>query len=315
MKRFKNILLAAGGSGWEEIPLKKAATLAKSNHARLAVVDVIEELPREMRMLVTAIHPADLQKIAVTERRRQLEHLIAPFRRGGVRIRAKVLVGKPFLEIIREVLRNGHDLVIKAGRDKAGLKGMLFGSTAMHLMRKCPCPVWVIKPTPRQNYARILAAVDPDPSDKERSALNSKIMGLSTSLARMEGSEFHVVHVWHLYNERMLVMRGGLSHSEVEKLARTVRAEHEGWLSELVDTYAPDALPGRVHLLKGDAGRLIPGLARRKRIDLIVMGTLSRSGIAGLFIGNTAEKVLHQVDCSVLTIKPDGFATPIASKT
>jgi len=41
------------------------------------------------------------------------------------------------------------------------------------------------------------------------------------------------------------------------------------------------------------------------------MGTLSRTGISGLLIGNTAEKVLRQVDCSVLIVKPDGFITPV----
>ena len=41
------------------------------------------------------------------------------------------------------------------------------------------------------------------------------------------------------------------------------------------------------------------------------MGTVVRTGIDGLFIGSTAAKVLRQVDCSVLTVKPDGFKTPV----
>jgi nucleotide-binding universal stress UspA family protein len=30
-----------------------------------------------------------------------------------------------------------------------------------------------------------------------------------------------------------------------------------------------------------------------------------------MFIGNTAEEVLNSVNCSVLTVKPDGFKTPV----
>jgi len=41
------------------------------------------------------------------------------------------------------------------------------------------------------------------------------------------------------------------------------------------------------------------------------MGTVNRAGIAGLLIGNTAEKVLRQVDCSTLAVKPEGFITPV----
>ena len=33
--------------------------------------------------------------------------------------------------------------------------------------------------------------------------------------------------------------------------------------------------------------------------------------IAPFFIGNTAERVLQQVECSVLTVKPDRFITPV----
>jgi nucleotide-binding universal stress UspA family protein len=41
------------------------------------------------------------------------------------------------------------------------------------------------------------------------------------------------------------------------------------------------------------------------------MGTLGRTGIAGLFIGNTAEDVLRETHTAVLAAKPDGFVSPI----
>ncbi|MBC8550301.1 MAG: universal stress protein [Candidatus Brocadiales bacterium] len=183
MKRFKNILLVAGGEGWEETALKRAVTIAKNNRAKLKVVDVIEELPRGTRMLITTMHLADIQEAIIKERLTKLEHLIAPIRDEDIRVTVKVVCGTPFLEIIKEVLQNKHDLVIKVARVKDRLKNHLVGSTSMHLMRKSPCPVWVIKPTHRKKYARVLAAVDPDPSDKKRTALNTRIMELATSVA------------------------------------------------------------------------------------------------------------------------------------
>ncbi len=156
-----------------------------------------------------------------------------------------------------------------------------------------------------------MAAVDPDPSDEVKNTLNTKIMELATSLARLEGSEFHVVHAWKIYSETMLIRSGGLSKCEVDSLGRETRKMYKGWLNELIEKYAPETPKDRIHLQKGDAGILIPALVKRKRIELIVMGTVSRTGIAGLFIGNTAEKVLRNVDCSVLIVKPDGFVTPV----
>jgi hypothetical protein len=68
------------------------------------------------------------------------------------------------------------------------------------------------------------------------------------------------------------------------------------------------SIDNRIHLLKGDAEALIPALAK-KRIEIIVMGTVIRTGIAGFIVGNTAENILQRVDCSVLTVKPDGFVS------
>ena len=56
---------------------------------------------------------------------------------------------------------------------------------------------------------------------------------------------------------------------------------------------------------------MIPGLAQEKHIDVIVLGTVCRTGVPGLSIGNTAERVPRQADCSVLTVKPEGFVTPV----
>ncbi|MDH4124558.1 MAG: hypothetical protein OEW64_03880 [Gammaproteobacteria bacterium] len=33
--------------------------------------------------------------------------------------------------------------------------------------------------------------------------------------------------------------------------------------------------------------------------------------MAGLFMGNTAETILNQIDCSVFTVKPPGFVGPV----
>ena len=312
MQRFKNILLVIDAKTESRAALERVITLAKKNQALLTVVDVIKELPRYMRPLETSKPPVELQKQVVEKRRCDLERLIAPIRQEEAHVSAKVLCGTPFLEIIREVLRNQHDLVMITAEGKGGLKEMLFGSTSMHLMRKCPCPLWVMKRTQRKQYARILAAVDLDSFDEGKSPLNTKIMDLSISLARLEPSELHVIHTWTLHGESTL--RGGrlkISRSELDKLLREARNAHKGWLDRLLQNYDLGDLKHHVHLSKGKAGKMIPELAKRKRVEIIIMGTVCRTGVRGLFIGNTAEEVPRRVDCSVLTIKPDGFATPI----
>lgn len=247
----------------------------------------------------------------VEDENRRLEQWVDFVRQRSIPVSGKMLRGKPFLQIIREVLGNEHDLVMKAAVGRGGLMEMLFGSTTMHLMRKCPCPVWVVKASQPEWYTRILAAVDPNPMDEERQALNFKIMDLATSLARLDQSELIVVHTWGFSHERSLRTRGFGRPSEVDRWVSDTRDLHKRWLAELLQPYDLEDLKHQVYLLKGEAGRLIPELAAEKEVYLIVMGAVARTGVAGLFLGNTAEKVLHQVDCSVLTAKPAGFVSPV----
>ena len=72
-----------------------------------------------------------------------------------------------------------------------------------------------------------------------------------------------------------------------------------------------DYLKPQTHLVKGRARKEIPELAKRIEADLVVMGTVGRTGVPGFIVGNTAEMILAQIDCSVLAIKPPGFVTPV----
>jgi nucleotide-binding universal stress UspA family protein len=221
------------------------------------------------------------------------------------------LSGVPFLEIIREVLRGDHDLVMTTAKGRTSLRERFFGSTTMHLMRKCPCPVWVVKRAQPEWQSRILAAVDPNPHDPERHALSVKIMDLATSLARQKQSELVVIHTWTFTVERSL-RSGRLSISQdLDKWIADAHQQHRKWLAELLKPYALEELKHEVYLLKGEAGQLIPEVALAKDVQLIVMGTVSRTGVSGLLIGNNAERILGQVDCAVLAVKPDGFRTPV----
>jgi nucleotide-binding universal stress UspA family protein len=64
-------------------------------------------------------------------------------------------------------------------------------------------------------------------------------------------------------------------------------------------------------LRRGEPGEVIPEFVVSEGIDVLVMGTVARGGIPGMLIGNTAERVLRTLPCSVLTVKPDGFVSPV----
>jgi hypothetical protein len=61
----------------------------------------------------------------------------------------------------------------------------------------------------------------------------------------------------------------------------------------------------------GDVPGELRAAAAALHAGVVVMGAVSRSGLARLFIGNTAERVLDHVDCDVLVVKPRGFKTRV----
>ena len=309
MKRFKNILLVADDRESGQEILARAVDLAIRNQAKLTLIKVISEVPHDYRVYITSLLPEEIMEIAVREHTLLLEKQIASFEKS-IRIELKVVVGREFIEIIKEVLRDQHDLVMKTARGMGGRLGVLFGSTAMHLLRKCPCPVWLVKAEQGQRYGQIMAAVDVDPATMNESDLNNKIMELATSLSRIENSKLHVVYTWE--KPDLIYLTGEYDYSPSPAFIKScdeAKHMHIKWLKEFLAQYKEEQY--QEHILEGSAGRFLPEFAEQHQIDLIVMGTVCRTGIPGFFIGNTAEKILHRIDCSVLAVKPDGFVSPV----
>ena len=316
MRRFKNILLVCDEESLNEEVLKRAAWLAKANDARVCLVDTIDTAPGELASLFGALPGArahDVEFEVLEFHRARLARIGSQLRSQGIATTERVLQGVPFVEIIRKVLRDGHDLVIKHAAGEAENTSLFFASTDLHLLRKCPCPVWILQGRGRLSYRRILAAVDPDPSDDRRDSLNRLIMDLSTSLAQHDGSRFDLVHAWSLESEDTLRNSGmaKLSQLEVDLLLEERRKRSRGLLDRLLLRYPDEDHRRAVHMVKGAARQVIPEFAQRSGVDLIVMGTVGRTGISGLIIGNTAEAILNQVRCSVMAVKPPGFVSPV----
>ncbi len=307
MKRFSNILFVSNSEGDESAAFQRALNLVKSNQARLKVICVVEP-PRSRGV-------TNLLDLLIEQQREHLEGLIKNTVLSEGDLELKVLVGKPFIEIIKEVIQYGHDLLIKSLDNEAHV----YGGTDIKLLRKCPCPLWLIKDVHHQDYDRILVALDYEPENPESAALNQQLLELSSSLAIAEFAELHIVHAWQFELEsKFRSVRMDFSDAEVDEMVRNEGISRRHWLNEITNTHlkslgkkAADYLQPELHLIKGDAREVVPQCAEEVGAELIIMGTVGRSGIPGFFIGNTAEQILNRIDISVLAIKPAKFVSPV----
>jgi universal stress protein E len=319
--RFNNILFIATHDDNMAVAFDRAVTLAENNQARLTAINVIEEIPESTIWKHNDLSSKDLQALYIEGHERMLEDLVNSYGQK-IKIETKVLIGIPFVNTIREVIRNSHDLVVKVAKGENDRRAKLLGNDDMHLLRQCPCPVLLINPKSERTYHRILAAVDADdnymPKELDtRHHLNIQTLEIATSLALSEPADLHIVYVWRAPYESFL--SGGFvqsSDAEINYYVEEVRAQQQKNMNILMNKIANKVdtdtyINIKKHLIKGSPRKIIPDFSDEIGADLMIIGTVARTGIPGFIMGNTAETILHNINCSVLAIKPPGFVSPI----
>lgn len=298
MHQFKNILLVAEEHGSIAESLAQTRALADRNDAKLTVIDVVDKMPHGTY--------EDLQVMWSELREEQIHRTLVDS--GQATEPIVIAVGVDFVEIVRAVIRFEYDLVVIPDTDER------YSSTTLHILRKCPVPVWVMRPG-RTVPQRILVAVDPSPDDSIRQSLNELVLDLATSIARRTNGELTIVHTWTVPGESTYRTAMVLRHSDfelrVERARRDIEARAKRDLESLLGGYDLKSLAHQVRFVHGVAGHVVPEIAAERDVDLIVMGTVARIDTPGLFIGRNAEMIIQKVDCPILAVKPEQFETPI----
>ncbi len=307
MEPFKHILFFANGAKGEKGALTNAIQLALHNQGTVTVMAVVQTVSTNDDRLNHSI--ARLQKAIIRERAGEIEQLIAsiPANAGSPAVTVQVIPGdKDFIEVIRAVVKDKYDLLVKPVDPERALTTRLFGNKDLRLMRQCPCPVWIIKPG-RRRLSTILAAVDLTSTNQDTTRLSERIVDIASMVTRSEAAKLHVLAAWEQPIEASL-------RKQLDR--KTYDAYLDKYKERLRTTFAGllvrAGLSGHgEHIVRGKPDAVITRYVHDYDVDLLIMGTLSRSGVPGLLIGNTAERVLDQVNCSVLTLKPKGFRTVI----
>ena len=309
MRRFQSILYITRGSADEGEALKQALSMARNNGADLHAIAVSPVLPKNLGEYEAGYETSLAEHIKAAIASAQSALKMSP---DAVHVTVEVECGDtPAVRIVRRVLRGAHDLLIKQAEPDERHAG--FRALDMQLLRTCPCPVWLCRPISRsRSYIRVAVAVEPQTTESAGRDLALQLLQLSRSLADTASGELGVISCWDFEFEEDLRHSPWAKVSE-ESLAEsiaTAEREHRAALDELVHE---SGIGGsiRVHHTRGRPERAIPELVDQLQIDILVMGTVGRTGIPGFVIGNTAENVVREIRCSLVALKPNGFVSPI----
>jgi nucleotide-binding universal stress UspA family protein len=303
MKMFERILIDVDALADDHPALNQGLDLAARSGSEVLIVDVLPDVPpAAVRVL-----GARIEEELVEHRRGRLT-AIGAVHRTPVRVETRLLRGKPAVAVVHEVLRRRCDLVIRShGRDLSETPA--FGPVDLQLLRTCPCPVWLVAPGSATPPRRLLAPVDVSDPGTESTALNQAIVDLAAAISDLERGDLTVLHVWQLFGRSLL--ESHMSRPELDEYVAAAARDAERTFDTFKASLGDRQARTRFEILEGEPHRVIADLAAQRPFDLVVMGTAARTGVAGLLMGNTAERVLRDLRGSVLAVKPPGFVSPI----
>ena len=261
-----------------------------------------------MTTLLSPDERTSMRQGVISQRSEWIREQAQAYLDAGVDIDIKVIWhNRPYEAIIQEVLAHQHDLVLKMAHQHDRLEAVIFTPTDWHLLRKCPCPVWMVKDQPWPEGGKALVAVNLASEEPHHDALNQKLIRETVKLAEsVNHTEVHLVGAYPITPINIAIELPDFDPSVYND---AIRGQHLVAMKALRQKFSISE--EFTHVEKGLPEEVIPELSGHLGAGIVVLGTIGRTGLSAAFLGNTAEQVIDHLRCDLLAIKPDDFVSPI----
>jgi universal stress protein E len=294
--------------------VRKILVVTDPEFSNEVVLNRIREVPKDdtifrIEHYLAPTHAKDGSAFtaALQEKQEWLDELVAPLIEDGYTIESRVhAYGKLYETIIESVVEFQADYLFKPLRHHGTLRRMIYTSTDWNLVRFCPCPILLVSGTPEVHGKPVLATVDLENQDERHQALNKVVLERTHALSDLIDGDVHLVNAYNL----MTVTGNGASMDTLKY--DVIRGRRDEYLT-MAKSMAEDINVAKenVHLEEGAPEMVVNHVAEKLNAGIIVLGTMARTGVSGLFIGNTAESVLESSNCDVFIVKQDNFVSPL----
>lgn len=308
MSRYQNMLVAIDPQQDDQPALRRAVYLNQRIGGKIKAYLPIYDFSYEMTTLLSPDERASMRQGVISQRTEWIREQARAYLEAGVEIEIKVVWhNRPYEAIIQEVLAHGHDLVLKMAHQHDRLEAVIFTPTDWHLLRKCPCPVWMVKDQPWPEGGKAVVAVNLASEEPHHDELNQKLIRETMRLAEMVNhTEVHLVGAYPVTPINIAIELPDFDPSVYND---AIRGQHLVAMKALRQKFA--IREEFTHVAKGLPEEVIPDIASQLSAGIVVLGTIGRTGLSAAFLGNTAEQVIDHLRCDLLAIKPDDFASPI----
>ncbi|NBC23385.1 MAG: universal stress protein [Gammaproteobacteria bacterium] len=279
--------------------LDKTRLLAAASGATAHAVRVVYEGIAELS--ARAIDTSDRMKTFILEAEESVtEELVedARVRLPGLET-ATLWNSRHWQGVLHAAEHVGADLIMKAASRRPGVAELVRTPDDWNLLRHAGVPVMLVKPQPWVDDPVVLCALDI--FDEGHDELSLALLREGESLSRVLGGSLQVVVAYPLF-ERWVGELGGLR--DYDSLKHDVEKEIRNRVLSLAREAGVDYQ--RLYAEEGRADMVIANLATQLDAELVVVGTRARKGLQGVLLGNTSERLIHELDTDVVTVHAPG---------
>lgn len=306
MNTIKQILAIIDPTAESQHGLSRSIELAKKSGASITAFMSIYDFSYEMTTMLSGDEREAMRNAVVKDRQLWLDEILQHY--PDVDINSQVVWhNRTYEAIINTVIDQQFDLVVKGTHQHDTLKSVIFTPTDWHLIRKCPAPVLLVKEHAWPSQGNILAAVNAVSENQQHLDLNHRIIQDAQFLCELANASLSIVNAYPATPVNIAIeipeFNPSIYNESVKK--HHIESTHELAASHQIaqqNCVIEEGLPEDV----------IPDVAKRLNSELVVIGTVGRTGLSAALVGNTAEHVIDSLDCDVLALKPDGYVSPLA---
>jgi len=273
--QLKNIFCVIDPTTNRQRALERAVSVAAASGGRVHAY--------LCHMLPSGIPAEDRDELRAAEGSRHeawLERLVEPHRSKGVEIITEIESTEDWRGALAKAAeRAGADIIMRATFRRTALQRRVLKTTDWTLLRAARCPLLLIKTDTVDTLQHVLAAVNLKAKDAPHQQLTETVIEWAKAVATATAAELHAVNAY----------QGGMNFVHPPDLAKRFGIERR---CAHVGDSTPEAL--------------ITETATELGAPLVVIGSLARKGMSGAIVGNTAERLLDQLQTDVLCIVQQG---------
>ncbi len=295
MNQLKSILVGVDFSECSRCALEQAVRLARWNKAGLNVIHVMDSSALDNSM---TSFPPELDELRRILREQAIRRLAEWTKEAGAPEghSREVMNGAP-LDLLLQESRTRHADLLVLGVTGDSLLPYGAGTLATKCLRKSATKVLLVKQTHPRPFRRIVACVDFSETSRE-------VVKHALRVAGQDQAELHFLHVfraeWNNWTSQSTL-------SALTDFAKNCRAILENNLRQFAS--GPEETTAIYSVTQAKThGHGIAEYCRNVDADLVVLGTRGRTTLKYILLGSTVERLLKEIPCSVLAVRPQEVA-------